>query len=233
MSEEIINKIKSRGYWRINFQPISVENIASLATALEIVKKSSVTLRGWDYPHIPKYQNENEALYPSNNHYVAWCNWGVHKEYWRIYKSQQFILLRALTEDWYQEDAWYNDMTNEVKPNETLSMIGSLVYELTETLEFLSRLGQNGLYKKGVRVSISLHNTTQRSLRIDDRNRLPFAYPRITNAPEIRIEEEYSIDDIIQRPLHIANTHILTIMDTFGFNPDPNSIIAEQKKISS
>jgi len=233
MKQDFLEHVKSRGYWRINFQPSTIVTIKSLEECLKIVEKSVVSLRGWNFPHVPRRNDDVEGLLPSGDFYESWSNWGANKEFWRIYKSTQFIMYQALREDWYEVDGWYAEYAKKITSGSSLAMFGSLIYQLTEVTEFLSRLAQQGLYQDGVKLNISLHNTAKRQLWIDGPGRMPFAYPRITGASEIKFEKNFSLDEIKQSAITISNEIIFQFMDSFGFNPDPNSIVAEQDKLLS
>lgn len=76
-----------------------------------------------------------------------------------MYQSGQFIHYRALREDWTQEDSW---IPKEFKlaPMKFLGVL-STIYLITEIFEFLSRIGNEGLCKEGVNVSIVLEKTRE------------------------------------------------------------------------
>jgi len=234
MNEKLIEKIKERGYWRVNFQPlIATIKMDTLQKCKDVVERNSVQLRGWDYPHIPRRNDENSGMAPAGNYYEGWENWANHKEFWRIYKSGQFLYYRGLREDWLEEDDWRPKVAEKIKPGSSLGVVGSVIYEITETFSFLSRLATAGLYDEGVNVKISLNKTKDRELWIEDPMRASFMYPRKTSALNLSFEEAYTKDEIINNSKGLANKLILQIFDSFGFNPPPEQIEKDQDVLLS
>lgn len=222
MKTDLLQKIKSRGYWRINFQPVvDRQKIDSLGSCKDIVEKNTVELRGWDYPHFPRRSGDDTGLEPAERHYIGWIDWNKHKEFWHIYQSGQFLHYVALREDWLEEDDWHHNLAEKIKPGSSLGIIGSVVYQMTEIYEFLSRLGNTGVYDEGVRVSITLNNTQNRELWIEDNMRAPFFSPYKTGAEKIEFKKDYSKEQIITTPKELALEVILYIFDHFGWHNPP------------
>lgn len=231
MKKDLINKIKLRGYWRINFQPLTdFQKFKTLAECKDIVEKNSVELRGWDYPHFPRRMDENDGLAPGNDYYEAWVDWWNHKEFWRMYQSGQFIHYLALREDWFEEDEWRNNLTEEIKPGTSLGIIGSTVYQMTEIYEFLSRLVNAGIYDEGVSVSISLNNTRGRELWIEDKMRAPLFNRYKTVAEKIEFVKEYSKDQIITSPKDLGLDAAIYIFERFGWHTPPIETIKKDQE---
>ena len=233
MNQEFVGTIKSRGYWRINFQPLILEQkIKTLDECRKVVEKNAVNLRGWDYPHFPKRQGEDAGLEPCGPYYQGWVDWNGYKEFWRIYKSGQFLHYRGLNEDWLEEDSWKSGMTKDIKPGEKLSVIGSVNYQITEVFEFLSRLASEGIYDEGVKVVISLKNTKNRELKVFDLGRVPLPFSYKTGAQNIVVERELSKEQLITNPKKVALLVILEIFNNFGWNnPSIETIKKDQDNL--
>jgi len=222
MKTDLLQKIKSRGYSRINFQPVvDRQKISSLGDCKDIVEKNRVELRGWDYPHFPRRSGDDTGLEPAEKHYIGWIDWNNLKEFWHMYQSGQFLHYVALREDWLEEDGWHNNLTEKIKPCSSLAIIGSVVYQMTEIYEFLSRLGNAGIYDEGVRVSIALNNTQNRELWLDDNRRVPFSSSYKTGAQKIEFQKNYSKEQILTTPKELALEAILYIFDRFGWHNPP------------
>ncbi len=221
MKPDLISKIKGHGYWRINFQPLVMKDQLTLEQCSEIVRKNAVKLRGWDFPHFPQRQNEETGMEPCGSYYQGWIDWWAHKEFWRMYKGGQFLCYVALLEDWYGEDGWFAKMAEKVKPDTVVNVIGSVEYEVLEFFEFLSRLCENGLYKEGVNISISLHNIRGRTLFIDDSNRVPLFHDRRTGADEYVFTSQLTPDAIIKDVKGLSKKVILEVFDIFGWHNPP------------
>ena len=101
MIKNLIEKIKSRGYWRINFQPlVDQRKFKTLVECKNIVEFNSVQTRGWDFPCVPRKKEDYMDLIPCENYYLGWIDWAHHIEFWHMYQSGQFLLYRSLCEDW-------------------------------------------------------------------------------------------------------------------------------------
>jgi hypothetical protein len=235
MKNNLLEKIKSRGYWRINFQPlIYTQKFISLGECKDIVEKNTVEHRGWDYPHFPRRSGEDTGLEPGENFYQGWIDWGEFKEFWRMYQSGQFIHYLALREDWLEEAIWRHNLHDKIKPMSLLGIIGSVVYQMTEIFEFLSRLGTAGVYDEGVRVSIGLYNTENRKLWIDAGLRVPLLQEYKTVAKKIEFDQEFTKEQIITNPNDLALKVIIYIFDRFGWhNPPVETIKKDQDSLLS
>jgi hypothetical protein len=230
MTDSLLDTIRSRGYWRINFQPlIKAVKILQLAKCKELVEANAVKLRGWNYPVFIYGNNKEGAIEPADNYYRCWVNVGVHKELWRFYQSAQFIHYLALREDWSKEGG--RDDLN-LTPGSSLGVSGSTIYQITEVMLFLSRLMQAGIYDEGVRVSITLENTEGRKLWLEDDRRVPFSYPRVTAAKSIPFEKVYEKQQIMSDPSEAAFEIVMHIFERFGWdNPPVDTVKQDQKNL--
>ncbi|MCU7492773.1 MAG: hypothetical protein HF312_17495 [Ignavibacteria bacterium] len=233
MKEGLLEKIKSRGYWRINFQPLKIDiKFDLLKECKDIVLKNAVNLRGWDYPHVPLRNDENGAILKKNNFVEGFEDFGNHKEFWRMYQSGQFLYYRGLREDWFDEDPWKIRYVKEIKPGKYLGIFMSVIFEITEAYLFLSRLTQSGLYSKGVLLNVSLRNTEKRELWTEYKG-MPFVEPRFTGAKDLNFSVQYTKDEVISNPKELAAKLIEQIFDRFGWNPDPGLIKQSQEELLS
>jgi len=230
MNDKILTKIHSRGYWRINFQPlVDKQQISKLIECKEIVEKNSVQLRGWDYPHFPRRQGDDSMLAPGDNYYEGKVDWGCHKEFWRLYQSGQFIHHRGIELDWLGEDQWYSDKADKIKPGQNLGVIET-TYLITEIFTFLSRLAQQGLYDEGINFSLSLNNIKGRQLYLDETFRVDFMMPRKTAAEKIEFNRTYSKDDVINKPQELAREAILYFFERFDWDNPPIETIKQDQE---
>lgn len=225
--KDVIEKIKTKGYWRINFEPLSLkEQLEPLSKCKEIVEKNGVHLRGWDYPHLPRRIGEDTALEPGDNFWQGWLDWEgeTHKEFWRMYQSSQFIHYLALREDWIDDLKIKSMWLSEEKTLPEGGVIGviSTTYQITEIFEFLSRLIQDGLYKDGVRVKITLFNTQGRHLIVDGYSRIQFSTPKPTSTNSIKFEKVYAKNELETSARDKAFEAILHFFERFGWD-EPNT----------
>lgn len=225
----VLAEIKSQGYWEITFRPNQPQQLESVKECESIIRRATVRLGGWELPSIPPSHTELGGGFTGQTFFEVWTNWGVRKEYLRIYKSGQVKFFRALVEDWYDGDPFRSGLALQVKPGTVVNVFYSLTYFITEVTELLSRLAANGLYNEGVVLSLALHHTKDRKLRIDDSRRNGFHYDRITKSPYISISKELTQTEIIADHLDIATTIIMEVMDAFGYNPEKSAVVYDQQ----
>ena len=228
-SVSVLTEIKEQGYWCVEFQPLAIDNkrIDSLPKCHEVVKKAWVQLRGWDYPHWPDSNSNKHALYNCNGYIESWTNFGRYKEVWRMYQNAQFVHFFAMKED-YDNDGIFSSSIPPVIPGSSLYVI-STVYKFTEIYEFLSRLAQQGIYKEGVRVLIRLHNTINRKLSLEDPGRVGLSTDYKTANPEIKFDNTYTAQDILEKAEHFAFTLIVKTFHQFNWNNPPEMTIKDDQ----
>lgn len=228
MKNELLDRIQSRGHWRVNFQPLySGETRIALTKCWTMIETNKVELRGWDYPHYPVRNDENGGRETHDEFVEGWCDWMNHIEFWRLYQSQQFLHYLSLREDWIELDAWKRQ-SNPDRPSNPLNVTGT-IYTLTEIFELCRRLHVDGLYKNGVRVSVKLRRAASKSLYVDDPRRMPFLSPRTTAADEITCERELTAEDIESESLSIAAEFVAHVFERFDWTIAPAQISPQQE----
>jgi hypothetical protein len=222
MQEGIEDKIRRIGHWRVNLRPLKLPaEKLSMDECHGRVNSARVSLRGWDYPHIQRNQ-ENGGFANVGEYAENWCDWYHHIEFWRMYRSSQFLHYRALWEDLENEEPRRVD-------GPILSVLGA-IYTVTEIIEFASRLYQEGLYLHGVNLQITLHKTQNRQLWFSEGRRVPFSVEKRTQAKQLDIEREISQDALDKGPMDQSADILLELFDHFGWNPDLSLIHSEQEK---
>jgi hypothetical protein len=218
MNPALLERIKSKGYWRINFQPKKLlEAKSSLAECRDVIERSALSLRGWEYPFIPRKQNEQQGGSAGGEFYEAWVDWWNHLEYWRSYRSHQFLHYLALREDWFAESDWMKELAKTIAPGQVIGT-GGAIWQITEIFEFLSRLGRSGYYPSGALVSLTLENTEGRQLWVDDPQRMPFFDEKKTGAKRIQLTREVLPSDFATEGIEIARSVIIEFFDHFGWD---------------
>jgi len=194
-----LDRIRSRGYWRINF-----------------VERNEVSLRGWQYPYVPVKQDDQQGSLPSGEFFEAWIDWWNHIEYWRSYRSRQFLHYIALREDWFAESDWDKELAKKILPGRAIGTART-IWQITEIFEFLSRLGRNDVYPSGAIVSLTLENTEGRQLWVDDPQRMPFLDEKKTGAARIEIKRELLPSEFSVQGAEIARSVIVELFDHFDW----------------
>lgn len=230
IEEGILEKIKSRGYWRINIRPTEYDanNIEPITECINIIEDSNVKLRGWDYPHVPSKDMVTKA-----DHIEGSVDWEGYEEVWRFYQSGQFIHYISLREDWWNDREIFADASlKNVKPGSILWVSGA-IFQLTEIFEFFRRLATKGIYQTGVEVKIGLGNTKNRILKVIefDRGEL-FEEYKFHDDDLIRPAQLYSEQEILENSEELAMDMIKWFFHRFNWHHLPMEVIkSDQMKL--
>jgi hypothetical protein len=227
--DEVIAKIKTRGYWRINFEPQVLLEKLSIQECKDLMEKSVISLRGWNYPHIPN-DSDSSGTGVGNNFYEGWFESpNVHiKEFWRLYQSGQFIHYVSTHYDWLEDykprNMWMREDEHGNGP-----FLGAIdaTYQITEIFQFLERLTKAGLYEEGVNVSITLYNTAGRSLIVDHPSRIPFTSPKQTQEPFLLFGRQYTKGEILADPKKLTEEAVIHFFIRFKWL-EPNVGVIRQ-----
>lgn len=229
--DEVISKIKQKGYWIINIHPVTYEEklLPSRAATKEFVRNAVVELRGWDYPH---FRDSDGDPYHIENGIEKIINWENHIEFWRMTQSVNFFHLLALREDWLDSVAYQNIMSkgDELENKKILGVIGTL-YTLIEIFEFSKRLIKQGVITSNLVIDIQLHDILNRHLYVDSYNRTPLFFPRVakTNAPW-KWNKEYELSEIVEKVEDFSLEAFLDLLDLFGWDNPPTSTFKDDIK---
>jgi hypothetical protein len=228
MHGDLLQKIKSRGYWRFNLRPLAMpDSPLSMTECAIAVERSSVQLRGWDYPHIQRNEDHG-GRGPAGKYYESWTDWTHHIEFWRMYRSSQFLHYRALWEDWLEESLRRSGRV----PDEPALGITGATYTITELFEFADRMARGGLYGTGLSVSVSLGGAANRTLWVDDTRRMDFLGRKETLAAMVEVHRSLPAD----KPSSWRNEAVevlIELFDNFGWEADRASISDDQTRFLS
>jgi hypothetical protein len=221
----IIDKIKSRGYWKVVIRPsqFTQELIPELSLCKTLVRDNSIRLRGWYYPHYDMMKEPSSGL----DYVEQFYEWQDHIEAWRFYQSGQFIHYRALWEDWFDERSpWgQRDLTQTKK----YLSIFSAMFTLTEIYEFASRLGSEGVLNDSCEVKITLSNTMNRILGTYDARRPLFAEYK-TELNDIPRSISLSTVDLMSRSADLSLDHVLWLYQRFNWDDVHVEIFKEDQR---
>lgn len=224
MPDGFVDLIKAVGYTRVVIRPVGEPEELTIVQAREIVEKASVSLRGWDYPHVSKRDDNHGGVKFFSEFAQGWCDWYHHREFWRMYKSGQFLHYKALREDLLNDEG--------VPQDGPVLGTGSLIFTVTEVVEFAHRLFRQGVYKEGAEIELTIGKTQGRRLWIDDPRRMPFTMPRKTASSEIVVRTTLSPSTMeAGDPKEPARAMLLEIFDAFGWNASPEQIEKSQEQL--
>lgn len=203
-------KIKSQGYWRIRIRPAEYvpNRIANISELHPLVRRSSVDIRGWDFPHTDVNLSVHQSYVTQEN------DWEHFIELWRLYQSGQFAYLGALVTDWPSHFLRFPAGGRVV-------WVEDAIAKYVEVLEFAARLcaspaGSNRMWIEiGVHGLRDRHLTTTSSMAMFLRGRTA-AY----SDDKFILQGEFSREQLLAETEQIALRWSQDLFRRFNWNPE-------------
>jgi hypothetical protein len=212
---ELLKKIRSRGYWKVVIHPaIFVENrVDDIAELYPILEKTSVQLRGWDFPHL----DSRNQPHIDKDWIGQEIEWEHYLQLWRFYQSGQFVHFSGMTEDWVKESGLlrpYYDWS----PSQFLS-VKSAVFQFSEIFEFAARLALTEAGDEGMHIEVTISGLDRRELRLEDYNRMPFVPGRYkATIQKLPYKVDISRVQLVSEPREMALKPVVELFKRFGWN---------------
>lgn len=207
------NKIDSIGNIRVIFEPtVFKEDCIKKKDLQEILRKSQVSLRGWDFPHVPIQDREDtKKPYSLGNGIEFYTDWGRIAEIFRFYQSGQFLAKFAL-----YEDTIGNLHGKELKPGKYLDFL-SLIYKLTEIVLFIKNIIENTNIEGGT-LTIEINKTKDRELESIFSSRIfPFNAGYICHMDQVVAKKTFKKEEIAVNFIEISCELIKSVFDDFNW----------------
>jgi len=212
---EILEKIKSRGFWEIEIRPtVYKKDHLSLLECHEMIEKCQVRLRGWYYPHIAHH--EYGDVFNGDNFVEGLVDSLKHLEVWRMYQSGQFIHYLNFWEDWIEYHPYGHIDDNAGQTANNVKSILMTLYTVTEIFTFASRLASNNVFDNMLRISIKLKNANNRLLMFEDSFRALYADYR-SRMNDMSIIRDITVEDILANSANIAMGVTVEIFNKFNW----------------
>jgi hypothetical protein len=209
-------EIKRYGYWEVRIRPVRFDPHHAgreLARLEEIVQRSSVLIRGWDFPHI-----SNRGDFDRGIDWVGQSTaFGFHREIWRLYLSGQFVFLGSLWDDWLDQSHWRRPPPEEWAPGTRLSIYEAL-YGYAEIYDFASRLAVTPAGSDECIVATRLRGLRGRYLITNAYYPSSFADPRPAAIDTFPHEDRVSREELVASPREFAMSVALGLFQTFGWD---------------
>jgi hypothetical protein len=225
-AQTVLDKIRTRGYWRGVFRPTTFEeiHIPNFSDLFPIVERNSVRLRGWDYPHID-YQSQ--PLRGSD-----WVGQEFDRqdeiEVWRLSMSGQFVHFFTIWGDWRDhstvwpaEPGW--------KPSRFIYYIPT-VFSFVEIFEFASRLALSSAGAASMLVEVQLHGLQGRRLVSTD-IMVPLSGVYVTQMADWNHRWEGSQTELIAGPRELAAEAAQAFFARFGLDLSRETLARVQARI--
>jgi hypothetical protein len=225
--EEVLAKIRTRGYWWVAIRPIAFSKERIAYTDLEtVVRQLQVKFGGWHFPHI----SENQPFDHLGDSIQQAIDWQHFLEFWRLYQSGQFLWAGGIMDDWRDQSQWWPRLANE-EEHPTVG-VGEILRKLTEIFEFASRFAVSKSGDVGMHVSMDLRNTAGRTLIGDNPRRFwHVVQPYTTQANAIPLSAEFESFSLGADPRRLAREWAAAVFARFGWKPPPERLTEWQQEV--
>ena len=165
MVSGLLEKIRSRGYWKVIIRPTTFveRRIGSFADLHPLLQKTYVKIPNWrwEFPHL----DNRTPLHKDSDWIGQESEWEQYLECWRFYQSGQFVSIKGFYEDW-RDNSGRRPPPSEWNPGRSLEVEDTLL-QFNEIFEFAARLAFTEAGDAQMRLEISAHNIKGRGLKLD------------------------------------------------------------------
>lgn len=222
-----MDKILSRGYWRVLIRPgvFEEKRVPNILDLRKILQSCSVTLRGWDYPHMDGQSTPEVA----EDWVGQGIDWEGYVEYWRFYQSGQFLHLDGIKEDWMEQRIRLGRASEF--PDAKLLAVVSAVFTFTEIFELTTRLSTSPAGDETMSIDIGIHGLSGRQLWIGSQNRMPFSQKYTASIPQFRFQREYSKGELSGSAWSLALEPATELFRRFNWDPSRDILEGMQEEL--
>jgi hypothetical protein len=213
---QIMNKIHSRGYWRIVIRPDKfLQDRIKYSDLLPILQRISVQNASMSigFPHIDPARPLIRKLKWIEDQF----DFLELVEAWRFYQSGQFAQRSAMWLDWQDQPGWATDQ-GERKPEVALS-ISEIVLRFTEIYEFAARLALSEINTQRLCINITVCNLGKRFLFDGRQGRVGFVSKYRADITEFPHEQDISQQELISGVKELALNASRELFARFDWNP--------------
>lgn len=212
---EVLQKIRSRGYWKVVIHPATFmeKRVPNIGDLYSILEKTSVQLRGWDFPHLgprtPPHIDKDWIEQESQ--------WNHFLEYWRFYQSGQFVQFSGMLEDWLDRSKIQRQMEGW-KHGALLSVTGT-VFHFTEIFEFAARLSRTQSGDQQMHLEIVVSGLKNRALWFDPARRMPPPVEMKATVEELLYKVDLPQLQLFTETGKLALAPARELFQSFGWEP--------------
>jgi hypothetical protein len=221
---EIGQKIRGRGYWRFILRPVGFDrDRVSYGDIENLVHRSVVRFRGWDFPHIDK-----AGLIYGSDYVGSETDWAHHVETWRFYSSGLFVHLSGMNLDW-TDQSWIGRPTG--LPDGPVLGVTDAIWTVTQATELAARLAVTPAGDEQMVIVTEIGGIDGRELFVDESRRAPFHQEYRARIPSYVHEQTVRRDELAAHPDEIARRAILEVFQRFGWRPNREMIREVQTEL--
>lgn len=224
LKNPIIEKIHSSGYWRVSIHPtVFKKDRFTLHECVEMMESSVVRRRARPYPYV----REGEIITDGKDWIECSADYNWLTEYWRYYKSGQFIHHFTCYEDSLPSEHIPASSIRKLRENgQPYLSLTTTIFRITEIFEFAARLAVKNALAPGAVISIKLENMKDRTLV--DWGVLGDSLGK-SHIPEIEFEGIFSDMDLLSRPNELALDAVESIFAQFNVDASARDIWTQEQ----
>jgi len=211
-SRNIGTYLEKSGYWEIYVYPTSYNpgRIRDQNIIKELIEKSGVHLRGWNFPHTDTHGNASNFNQGSQSYTI----WERRVEGYRAYKSGLFACKKVFSED----------MGKQIEHQDLIISFIEIIWSITEFFLFFKRYYGQIALDDDLHAEIVLNKTKDRKL-VSFKPDISIDDWCIAQEERIFIDEDIKVIDLKAAYKEIANHVIGQIFLIFNCNNVTERII--------
>jgi hypothetical protein len=229
--EELLEDIKSRGYWRVEIHSTEYQDkrLSRCAAMHDLLSGATVSLRGWPYPYFRIEKTTYNGKWLEGQ-----VNWSYYREYWRLYESGQWIHYMGLRGARITREELFEGQSPPPPQHPGyLHVRGDILFTLTEIFRFAVGLAQGGILEPTAFLSIQLNNTRDYML-FEEFLRPFFFIHEYVNTSDTPIEQQKSVpvSQLSAVADQMALETAIKVFEVFGWVPSEAGVrmLAEDQK---
>lgn len=221
---EILEKIRSRGYWKVVIHPATFDDkrLRSLPMLVSILEQTSVQLKGWSFPHVESSSGISEG----KDWVGKEIDWGGIIELWRFYQSGQFVHYSGMMTDWKSHTGMFSgdqSQSSDTGQRQVLLDLKEVMLRFAEIFDFASRLSRTEAGEKQMHISVSICGIQDYQFRVSSMD-----FFRSMESPESGISFDFDLhrSELIENARELALKPAAELFQRFGWTP-PKSMLRD------
>ena len=219
---ELLDKIRSRGHWRVVVRPATFDEkrVTELSALLPILEKTFVQFKGWSFPHLEGSSNIDKG--------TDWVgqeiDWEPIVEIWRFYQTGQFVHYSGMMTDWNKHSStfaglpsqWLSEKTGDRK---VLLDLKEVMLRFAEIFEFASRLSSTKAGDYQMHLEIELLGIEDYLFRVSPNDQVDFFREMANPTSRIPFTVDVPAFDLMCNTKELALKPAAELFQRFGWNP--------------
>ena len=212
---EVLEKIRSRGYWKVIIRPATFieQRVSNRRELFSILEKNSVDLKGWSFPHVDSFVDIEKG--------PDWIgqeiSWYPMLELWRFYQSGQFVHYFGIPEDWRTgANQW---LPSGDGAHRVMLDVAGIVLQLTEIYEFAARLCFTEAADNAICLEITVENIGNHCLLLPELGSQKVSSIPQANEPRMEYVIYLSNTEIVAEAKELSLSPALELFRRFRWDP--------------